>query len=109
MAVNGDHEAIGFTREGGRIIAAVAGRVCPTGWASKITNHFDSSATVLLFRPDQSEYSENVNYGDIVGSKIRTAESGACGDEAWWEHKLRGILRSAAGGLSRVDSTSEGL
>jgi hypothetical protein len=99
MAVNGDHEAVGFTQHGGRIIATVAASVCPTGWAFKITNRFDSSATVLLFRPDKSEYSEIVDYADIVSWKIRTARRLLPhGDEVWWEHKLRDTAMSATGG-----------
>lgn len=96
MAVHGDQEAVGFTLDGGRIIAAVAARVSPTGWAFNITNRSDSSAAVSLFRPDGSEYSENIDYAEIVSWKIRAARRGEpCGDEVWWERKLRDVLGSA--------------
>jgi hypothetical protein len=84
MAIIGDHEAKDFTHDGNAMIVAVAARVFPTGWASKITNCFDpaGSATVLLFRPDKSEHAEHVYY-DRAG-------------EVWWENTLRDILQSAS-------------
>jgi hypothetical protein len=87
------HGAAGFTRNGANIIEKTATCVFPSGWGSIVTNRDGRTAKILLFRPDGSQYSDEVDYSEVVLE-----------DEGrWWERTLR---RALSKGLHRVLSMS---